>query len=145
MAFKFSLATVLRLREIAEDREERLLMQIRQQMAQSQQELAELDARCIAVIAQRESELKGQIPATELQDSYMQISVLEERKKIVREHLTKLETLRIQQMKVYETAHRNREVIEQIREEKLELFRRDQVRREQHDMDDNFAARKARR
>jgi flagellar export protein FliJ len=145
MAFKFSLATVLRLREIAEDREERLLMQIRQQMAQSQQELADLDARCIAVIAQRESELKDQIPATELQDSYMQISVLEERKKIVREHLTKLEMLRIQQMKVYETAHRNREVIEQIREEKLELFRRDQVRREQHDMDDNFAARKARR
>lgn len=144
MAFKFSLATVLRLREIAEDREERLLMQIRQQMAQSQQELVELDARCIAVIAQRESELTNQIPATELQDSYMQISVLEERKRIVREHLLKLEALRLQQMKVYETAHRDLEVIEQIREEKLELFQREQVRREQHDMDDNFAARKAR-
>jgi flagellar export protein FliJ len=145
MAFKFSLATVLRLREIAEDREERLLMQIRHQMAQSHQELAELDARCIAVIAQRESELTSQIPATELQDSYMQMSVLEERKKSTREHLMKLETLRVQQMKVYETAHRDREVIEQIREEKLEHFRRDQVRREQHDMDDNFSARKARR
>jgi flagellar export protein FliJ len=144
MAFKFSLATVLRLREIAEDREERLLMQIRQQMAQSQQELVELDARCIAVIAQRESELTNQIPATELQDSYMQISVLEERKRIVREHLLKLETLRLQQMKIYETAHRDLEVIKQIREEKLVLFQREQVRREQHDMDDNFAARKAR-
>jgi flagellar export protein FliJ len=144
MAFKFSLATVLRLREIAEDREERLLMQIRQQMAQSQQELAELDARCIAVIAQRESQLTNQIPATELQDSYMQISVLEERKRIVREHLLKLETLRLQQMKIYETAHRDLEVIKQIREEKLVLFQREQMRREQHDMDDNFAARKAR-
>jgi flagellar export protein FliJ len=144
MAFKFSLATVLRLREIAADREERLLMQIRQQMAQSQQELVELDARCIAVVAQRESELTHQIPATELQDSYMQISVLEERKRVVREHLLKLETLRLQQMKIYETAHRDLEVIEQIREEKLELFQREQVRREQHDMDDNFAARKAR-
>jgi len=144
MAFKFSLATVLRLREIAEEREERLLMQIRQQMAQSQQELADLDTRCAAVIAQRESELTGQIPATELQDSYMQITVLEERKKIVREHLMKLETLRVQQMKVYETAHRNLEVIEQIREEKLEIFQRQQVRLEQHVMDDNFAARKAR-
>ncbi len=98
MAFKFSLATVLRLREIAEEREERLLMQIRQHMAQSQHELAELDARGIAVIAQRESELTNQIPATELQDSYMQISVLEERKRIVREHLMKLETLRLQHM-----------------------------------------------
>jgi flagellar export protein FliJ len=145
MAFKFSLATVLRLREIAEEREERLLMQIRQQMAQSQQELAELDARSVAVIAQRESELTNQIPATELQDSYMRISMLEERKKIVRERLAKLETLRIQQMKIYETAHRDKEVIEQIREEKLELFQREQVRREQRDMDDNFAARKARR
>ena len=144
MAFKFSLATVLRLREIAEDREERLLMQIRQQMAQSQQELVELDARCIAVIAQRESELTHQIPATELQDSYMQLSVLEERKRIVREHLLKLETLRLQQMKIYEAAHRDLEVIEQIRKEKLDLFRREQVRREQHDMDDNFAARRAR-
>ena len=144
MAFKFSLATVLRLREIAEDREERLLMQIRHQMAQSHQELAALDARCITVIAQRESELTSQIPATELQDSYLQIAVLEERKKVVREHLTKLEMLRVQQMKVYETAHRDLEVIEQIREEKLELFQREQVRREQHDMDDNFAARRAR-
>ena len=145
MAFKFALATVLRLREIAEEREERLLLQIRQQMAQSQHELVELDARCTGVIAQRESELANQIPATELQDSYSQISTLEERKKIVREHLAKLETLRIQQMKIYETAHRDREVIEQIREEKLEHFRREEVRREQHVMDDNFAARKARR
>ena len=119
-------------------------MQIRQQMAQSQQELAELDARCIAVIVQRESGLINQIPATELQDSYMQISVLEERKRIVREHLLKLETLRLQQMKIYEAAHRDLEVIEQIRKEKLELFQREQVRREQHDMDDNFAARRAR-
>jgi flagellar export protein FliJ len=144
MAFKFSLATVLRLREIAEDREERLLMQIRQQMAQSHQELAELDARVVAVIALRESKLTEQLPAMELQDSYTQISTLEERKKLVREHLTKLEVLRVQQMKVYETAHRNREVIEQIREEKLELFQREQVRQEQHVMDDNFASRKAR-
>jgi flagellar biosynthesis chaperone FliJ len=132
------------LREIAEEREERLLMQIRQQMAQSQQELADLDGRCNAVIARRESELAGQIPATELQDSYMQIFVLDERRKIVREHLVKLETLRLQQMKAYETAHRNLEVIEQIREEKLELFQREQVRLQQHVMDDNFAARKAR-
>jgi flagellar export protein FliJ len=144
MAFKFSLATVLRLREIAEEREERLLMQIRQQIAQSHQELMDLDARCKAVIAHRESQLAAQIPATELQDSYLQIAVLEERKKVVREHLTKLEMLRVQQMKVYETAHRNREVIEQIREEKLEDFKREQVRRDQHLMDDNFSARKAR-
>ena len=145
MAFKFSLATVLRLREIAEDREERLLMQIRQQMAQSHHELAELDARCIALIAQRESELTNQIPAASVQGSYMQISVLEARKKGVREHLIALEALRVQQLKVYEKAHQNREVIEQIRKEKLEVFQREQVRREQHDMDDNFAARRARR
>jgi flagellar export protein FliJ len=145
MAFKFSLATVLRLREIADEREERLLMQIRQQMAQSHQELVDLDARCEAVVAHRESQLAAQIPATELQDSYMQLSVLEERRKTVREHLTKLEALRVQQMKVYETAHRNREVIEQIREEKLDLFQREQVRRDQHLMDDNFSARKGRR
>jgi len=119
-------------------------MQIRQQIAQSHQELMDLDARCKAVIAHREFQLAAQIPATELQDSYMQLSVLEERRKVVKEHLTQLEALRVQQMKVYETAHRNREVIEQIREEKLELFAREQVRRDQHLMDDNFSARKAR-
>jgi flagellar export protein FliJ len=145
MAFKFSLVTVLRLREIAEDREERLLMQIRQQVAQSQHELAELDAQCLALIAERESELTNQIQAASVQNSYMQISVLEARKKGVREHLMALETLRVQQLKVYEKAHQNREVIEQIRKDNLEVFQREQVRREQHDMDDNFAARRARR
>jgi flagellar export protein FliJ len=142
MAFRFSLATVLRLREIAEEREERLLGQILQQIAQAVQMISDLETQRTNLIRQRETDLQSQMSAAELHISYAQLRALEDKQKQAREHLTKLETLRMQQLKVYEAAHQNRELLTGMREEQLDAHRLEQTKLEQSVMDDNFISRR---
>lgn len=142
MAFRFSLATLLRLREIAEQREERLLGQIQNQIAQNRQTLIELEAQRQGVIRQRELALQQQTSGAEIEGFYGRLRALEDLEKSGREQLAKLEALRLQQMKAYETAHRNRDLLSGMRADKLELFRREQMRQEQNLMDDNFSSRR---
>jgi flagellar export protein FliJ len=142
MAFRFSLATVLRLKEIAEEREERLLGQILQQIAQQMQRIADLEAQRADLIRRREAGLQQQMSAAELHISYGQMQSLEVKKKEAHVQLAKLESLRIQQVKIYETAHQNYELLTSMRVEHLELYRREQAKQEQGIMDDNFVSRR---
>ena len=141
MAFKFSLATVLRVREIAEDKEERLLTQILGQIAKTKQELNDLQSQVDMLLRRSENELASSISAAQLHITYGQMRALEVMQKDVAEQLTKLEMLRDQQMKVFATARRNREVISQLREDQMERFKYELSRQEQALMDDNFSAR----
>ena len=141
MGFRFSLATVLRVREIAEDKEERLLTQILGQIAKTRQELHDLKAQVDMLLRKSETQLASTISAAQLHITYGQMRALEIMQKDLVEQLAKLETLRDQQMKVYATARRNREVLSELREGQLERFRYELTRQEQALMDDNFAAR----
>jgi flagellar FliJ protein len=141
MAFRFSLATVLRVREIAEEKEERLLTQILGQIAKTRQELNDLKAQVDMLVRRSAAELATTISAAQLQITYGQMRALELMQKDVSEQLSKLEMLRDQQMKIYAAARRNREVISQLREDQLDRFRYLLSRQEQALMDDNFAAR----
>jgi flagellar FliJ protein len=142
MAFKFPLATLLRLREIAEQREERLLGQIQAQIAQSRQTLSDLATQRKSLIVQREKITQQSTPSAEIVGFYDRIRKIEELEKTGGEHLAKLEVLRIQQMKVYETARGKKELLDGIREEQLQVYRSTQTRREQSVMDDNFSSRR---
>lgn len=142
MGFRFALATLLRLREIAELREERLLGQILNQIAQSRQTLAELEAQRQSLIAQRELALRQTTSAFDITGFYGRMRGIEDQELAGREHLAKLMTLREQQMKIYETAHRNRELLSGLRSDQLEAFQREQIRQEQNAMDDNFSSRR---
>ena len=141
MGFRFSLATVLRVREIAEEREERLLTQILGQIAKTQQELQELQAQVELLLRRSERELASSISAAQLHITYGQMRALELMQKDLAEQLVKLEGLRDQQMKVYAAARRNREVLSELREAQLEKFQYELSRQEQALMDDNFSAR----
>ena len=141
MTFRFSLATVLRVREIAEEKEERLLTQILSQIAKTQQELHELKAQVDMLLRRSEDELASSISAAQLHITYGHMRALELMQKDVAEQLVKLESLRDQQMKVYAAARRSREVLSELREAQMERFRYDLLRQEQALMDDNFAAR----
>lgn len=142
MAFQFPLATLLRLREIAEQREERLLGQIQSQIAQHQQTLLDLAAQRRSCIAHREQMFQQGTPSAEIVGFYDRIRKIEELEQKGREQLAKLEGLRIQQMKAYEAAHGKKELLAGLREEQLEAYRSTQTRREQSVMDDNFSSRR---
>jgi flagellar export protein FliJ len=141
MAFQFSLATVLRVREIAEEKEERLLTQILGQIAKTRQDLNDLKAQVDMLLRRSASELTSSISAAQLHITYGQMRALELMQKDVAEQLAKLETLRDQQMKNFAAARRKREVLSQLREDQLERFQYERSRQEQALMDDNFAAR----
>lgn len=140
MAFRFSLETVLRVRQIAEDREERLLSQILQQMAQCRQSLAELGVRRANLGLQRERSLEAKTSAAELLFLNAQMSVVEELQASGNRHLADLEKLRVQQLKAYEAAHCAQKLLATMREEHLDRFVAEQARAEQRQMDDRFSA-----
>ena len=142
MAFKFSLATLLRLKEIAEDREERLLGQIMNQIAQSKQTLIELGNRRVGLIRRREIALEQKTSAAELNVFHGQIRAIEDLEVSGHDQLVKLEALRLKQMKLYEAAHQNRELLSGMRDDQAEAHQRERTRQEQNVMDDNFSSRR---
>lgn len=144
MAFRFNLATVLRLREIAEEREERLLGQIHFQIGQAQQNLVEISAKRDEILRERQLRLEGKMSAAMLQSSYGRVIAIDLAEKQMKEKLAKLESLRMQQMLAYKNAHRNRELLSEMREEQKKSFNAERTLREQKAMDDNFVARMAR-
>ena len=144
MAFRFTLATVLRLREIAEEREERLLGQIQQQIGMVRENLTHMAARRVEIQQEREAELRARTSAALLQSSYAQIAALDLARQQAEEKLTKLEALRSEQMKIYTNAHRNRELLADMRETQHGEFVAARALREQKTMDDNFMSRRGR-
>lgn len=144
MAFQFSLETVLRVRKIAEDREERLLTQILQQMTECRQNLADLALRRANLLLERERLLEAKISAAELIFLHAQTRVVEGLEESGKQHLAGLEKLRTQQMRVYETAYGKRKLLATMREQQLDSFRAEQARAEQKEMDDRFASASAR-
>ena len=142
MGFRFPLATALRVREIAEQREERLLGQILNQMAQSRQTLADLEAQRRDIIAQRELALQQTMSAFDIVGSYRQMREIDDMERAAQEQLSKLAALREKQMKLYETAHRSRELLSSMRHEQLDRFQLERNRQEQNAMDDNFSSRR---
>ena len=144
MAFQFPLATVLRLREIAEEREERVLGQILTQMARARNNLAELHAQHAASICRRETELQRPMAVSELHVFYGEMRLLEEKQQLAREQIEKLEALRVQQTRVYEAAHQARELLSDMRAKQVDVYEYELGRREQATLDDNFSSRRAR-
>jgi flagellar export protein FliJ len=143
MAFRFSLATLLKLREIAEQREERLLGQIQSQIVQARQSLVDLATQREGLFRRREEALQQSTSAVELLNSYEQVRVVERHEENGRAQLEKLETLRVQQMKIYQDAHRKAEVLTEMRGDQKELFYKELTKKEQSVMDDNFSSRRA--
>ncbi len=143
MAFKFSLATLLRLKEIAADREERLVGQIQVQIAQTTQTLSELELRRAQEISRREVTLQGLSSAAEILSSYARVDSLDAMQQTGQEQLAKLDALRLQQMKIYEAAYRNKELLAGIKEDQQKIYLLQRNRREQMTMDDNFSSRRS--
>ncbi len=144
MAFRFSLAAVLRLREIHEQREERLLAQILAQVAQARETLASLDVQIAEAAVRRETDLLQRTPAAELHAAYGMSALLKERRQFTADQLAQFEQLRDKQIKTYQAAHQAREVLSTMREKQRDSFLAEQARHQQKALDDMFIARRLR-
>jgi flagellar FliJ protein len=144
MSFEFSLATVLRVRGILEEREERMLQKILFEIAQAREALACADAAIAESDASRRADIFKPFIGRNLHASYGAVNELQQNRKNLEEKIAKLEQLRDRQIAVYEKARRNREMLTNMHEEKRSAYESDLARLQQKTIDDNYIARRGR-
>jgi flagellar export protein FliJ len=142
MAFQFSLATVLRVRGIVEEREERLLQKILFELSQTLETLAQNDAEIDGSDASRRSDIFKPLVGHHIHASYGEVEELKQNRNELIGKIYKLKQLRDTQLKIYEAARRNREMLTDMREEKRSAYESDMARSEQKTLDDNYIARR---
>ena len=144
MPFVFSLAAVLHIRELVEEREERLLRQITMEIAQtiehleSNQRALDVSYGAIGKVATNTS------PGYELHAAYGQIKDLAQAAKDLEAHMEKLMPLRNKQLTIYQSAHRDREMLTTMLHKQRNAYNAHLARREQMQVDDNYIARRLR-
>lgn len=144
MAFHFSLATVLRVRGLVEEQEERMLQRILLEIARSNEALAVTDAAIENADVSRSADVFKPFLGHNLHASYGAVKELKENKKNIEEQIEKLEQLRDKQIRIYETARQNREMLSDMREQRRNEHESDIARLEQKTLDDIYTSRRGR-
>jgi flagellar export protein FliJ len=141
MAFHFPLDSLLRVRQ-GEERQQELLMReanvrvgvLQQQIGQNQQE--------IEIIATRR-QLESTMHASELQFDALCRAVLLKQRRQLEDQLAEARTLQQSRRSDFQRARQQREVVDTLRGGQMEIYRQEQSRREQRQLDDMFLLRRA--
>jgi flagellar export protein FliJ len=141
MGFRFSLATVLRVREIIERREERALQKIQAEIAQVARQVAEIGAAIAAAQQAREQALRQAMPAGQLHTMLWEVGTALQKQQALQQQLAALEQQKEQQLKIYQNAHRDREMLTDMCDRHRDEYQAEQTRAQQKQLDDIFAAR----
>jgi flagellar export protein FliJ len=144
MAFRFSLAAVLLVRENAKKREEQALHTIQLEISRVARQIEELDSDLASTHNARERAMQQPIPAAQLHSFLHRAQTIAETKKTLLHRLHALEVDRERQMKIYQAAHRDLETIVEMFDEQRKAHDQEQDRTEQKTLDDIFAARRPR-
>ncbi len=139
---QFSLATVLRVRELAEEQEEQALSGILRELERLRADLRRTEADLVETAAVRNQAFTGNsLPAMHLHASYAAAQELRGRSTLIRRQLAHYENLRVAQVSRYEEAYRKREVLCSLRDEARNAWTLAQAKKEQAAADEAFLAR----
>jgi flagellar FliJ protein len=141
MAFRFTLATVLRVKESIERREERALREIQLEMARVSRQIDEIDANIAQSQNARNRMLQQRTPAGQLQTMLREAQGAVEKRKTLLQTLQTLEQQRNQQLLVYQAAHRDCETLINLADGQRAAYELAEARAQQKYLDDIFIAR----
>jgi flagellar export protein FliJ len=141
MAFRFKLDAVLRFRESVERTEEAVLHRIVREIAEAQLELERINRKQAQLREQRERDLAQTLPAVHLLEIAEQEEQLNQIADSIRTKLQQLDIQRVKQMAIYQSAHQDRQVLSELREQQQRSYGVEQRRQEQKMLDDMFLAR----
>jgi flagellar FliJ protein len=144
MAFRFSLAVVLRLRESLEKREERALQAIQVDVSRTLQAIEDLSVAIGGAQQEREMALRQAISGGQLHSLLGEEQAAEQGLRSLLGKLQALEQARELQKKVYGAARRDREMLSEMREKQKDIYELVWLREEQKRLDDIFTARRHR-
>ncbi|MGA7156996.1 MAG: hypothetical protein WBY53_09130 [Acidobacteriaceae bacterium] len=144
MAFRFALASVLRVRESVEKREERALQAIQLKFARLEQKA---DATRVAIAGargRREQSLRQRISGGELHSLLWDEQLAEQALTLTLTDLHAAEQQRDAQRTIYQLAQRDREMLSDMCEKQKKIYERERERDEQKKQDDLFIMRRPR-
>jgi flagellar biosynthesis chaperone FliJ len=144
MAFRFPLATVLRVREIAKTREERALQRIQVEIARTMRQIEEINRLIAQAHAARAEALRTTMTAGQLQAMVLEAEAGAQQEIALQATLSGLHQQRDEQLKVYQASHRDHEMILNMKHAQREAYDQEQTRIQQKNLDDIFIARRQR-
>jgi flagellar FliJ protein len=142
MPFRFPLATVLKLRESIEKREELALQKIQLEIGQTLHRIEELGEEMVRMRATREQAMVRPTPAMHVQLLELSMQSADEQRKALKGRLVELEQQRLRQVDIYQAAHRDRETLTHLHRKQRDLYEQERLRAEQKTLDDIFIARR---
>ena len=141
MPFRFSLASVLRVRESIERREELALQRVEMEVVRVKHRIDELTDELARAGEARENALRNSIPAYDLQSMDAQMNAALDAKQILLDTLQTLQQQRDAQMKLYQVAYNGRQMLTDLLEQKKNEYKQEQDHAQQKRIDDLFASR----
>jgi flagellar FliJ protein len=141
MAFRFSLATVLRVRENLEHTEALRLEKCYADLAKVQGMLWEAEQNIARAQQSRQDQLVRGVTAVELQMAMEEESRWKQRSAQLLQQLRDAQARLREQIVAYRKARQNRDVLEELRKQKLDTYRREQEKSEQRERDEAFLLR----
>jgi flagellar export protein FliJ len=144
MAFRFTLASVLRVRESIERREELAFQRAEHEVARVQRRIDQITVELEKAGATREEALVQPTPACRLRQMQDEINTAIETKRALLEALVTLQQQRDLQKNLYQQAHRGRRMLTEMRQQQKDAYEQEEVRAQQRRLDDIFGARRYR-
>lgn len=144
MAFKFSLAAVLRVREGIERREELALQRIQFEIARIRRRIEELTDEITGKHNARNESMRQPVYSYEVQAILHEVNAAMDLRQALHGSLGSLELDRQRQMKAYQNAHTDRQMLTDMLVQKQNEYDQEQVRTQQKSIDEIFASRSQR-
>lgn len=141
MAFRFTLAQVLRVRQSIERREELALQRAELEVVRAQRRIEELTEQLAKVGKERDEAILKPMQAFELQSMNAEMSSIGAQREAVFATLQKLMEQRDVQRKNYQSAHTARQMLTDMSTQQRAEYDQEQTREQQKRLDDIFAAR----
>ncbi|MGA7108908.1 MAG: hypothetical protein WBV28_18645 [Terracidiphilus sp.] len=141
MSFRFTLATVLRVRESIERREELALQRAEYEVARVQRQVEELSNKLAKDARDREQALQQPTQAFRLRSMQAEMDADMATRQALLDILQTLQQKRDAQMKRYQIAHNDHQVLIELQKQQKGEYEHEQERAQQKRLDDLFAAR----
>lgn len=143
MPFCFPLQAILELRRSQEHQHELRLRAIHQQIAKIRHFLDHLQRQIVLIRNDEAERLQQGAAAAELRFTFLCEQSVNRQVQRAETDLARLNSLREQQQRIFQQARRERETLENLRDQQLAEFTLDRVRRQQRSLDDLFLLRRA--
>jgi flagellar export protein FliJ len=141
MAFHFPLEAILRLRR-GQERMQRLKLEaIASEQAQARRQLEFITEQFFESRRRFQQQMCQETSGSELQFEDARSDRVTAARRALRMRISELEQQRLKQVEAYMTARQSREMLENLRSRKFEVYRKLLSRREQQELDDLFLMR----